>query len=240
MAEFIGRCIICVFCFLLLLAYTSLASTSLQLLRPLKFTDVNEVYTYSSLNVEYFHGRHLIYGTVALFCELIVGIGLPLVLLLEPFLKKKINFIKFKPILDQFQGCYKDKYRWFAGYYLICRQVIMLTVFIWNNNYYNMLFYLQTTCIIIATIHLLLQPYKNRLLNIFDGIILQIMIVVVNISTFGFLQSATTEVALLLAVLPLTMLCIAGIVKKAMYSRRHTYVAITGQSDDDNDGDDVR
>ncbi|XP_065890786.1 uncharacterized protein [Dysidea avara] len=42
----VSRCIIRVICLLLLLSYTSLASTSLQLLRPLKFTDVNEGLVY--------------------------------------------------------------------------------------------------------------------------------------------------------------------------------------------------
>ena len=122
---FVSRCIIRVICLLILLSYTSIASTSLQLLLPLKFTDVKEWYTYSSPNMKYFHKRHVIYGVVAIICELVV-IGLLLLLLLEPVLSRKINFIRIKPLLDQFQGCYKDKYRCFAAYYLICRQVIFL------------------------------------------------------------------------------------------------------------------
>ena len=46
-SEFISRCIICVLCLLLLLVYTSLVSTSLLLLRPLTFTDIDKVYTYT-------------------------------------------------------------------------------------------------------------------------------------------------------------------------------------------------
>ena len=177
----VSRCIIRVICLLLLLFYTSLASTSLQLLRPLKFTDVNEVYTYASPHIRYFHGRHAIYGFVAVICELVVGIGLPLLLLLEPLLNRKINFIKIKPLLDHFQGCYKDKYRWFAAYYLICRQVIMLIVFVGNNNYYNMLFCLQIALVVIALIHMWAQPYKDKVLNFFDGLLLNIMLVIANI-----------------------------------------------------------
>ena len=71
-SELISQYIIRVFCFLLLLSYTSLVSTSLQLLRPLTFTDINEVYAYSSPNIKYFHGRHALYGTVASTCELMV------------------------------------------------------------------------------------------------------------------------------------------------------------------------
>ena len=119
-AMFVRRCIIRVICLLLLLSYTSLASTSLQLLRPLNFNNVHGVRTYSSPDIKYFTGRHLVYAIVAILCEVIIVIGLPLFLLLEPFLRKRFNLVRIKPLLDQFQGCYKDKYRWFAAYYLIC------------------------------------------------------------------------------------------------------------------------
>ena len=173
---FVSHCIIRVICLLILLSYTSIASTSLQLLQPLRFTDVEEWYTYSSPSIQYFHGRHAAYGIVAALCELVIVVGLPLLLLLEPFLNKKINFIRIKPLLDQFQGCYKDKYRWFAAYYLICRQVIFLIAYNFNSNYYNTVFYLQTACVIIAMVHILIQPYQSNSLNALDGAMLLLMI----------------------------------------------------------------
>ena len=240
-SELISRCIIRVFCFLLLLAYTSLVSTSLQLLRPLTFTNINEVYTYSSPNINYFQGRHALYGTVALICEVIIGIGLPLLMLLEPFLKRKINLIRFKPILDQFQGCYKDKYRWFAAYYLICRQVIMVIVLLGNNNYDSMLFYLVLTCLVIAAVHACLRPYKSKFLNIFDGLILQMMIAVVIVSSFEFLQSATTTLVLVLVIIPLIVMLIAASVRKVVHCNRRQYFSINeGSDDDDYDDETIR
>ena len=214
LSAFVSRCrIIRIICLLLLLSYTSIASTSLQLLRPLTFTDIPKLYTYTSPSIQYFHDRHALYGTVAIVSELIVGIGLPLLLLLEPFVNSKINFVKIKPLLDEFQDCYKDKrkYRWFASYYLICRQVILLIVFIGNSNYNEMLFFLQITCIIIATIHMWVQPYKSASLNIFDGLILQIMVVSVAINTFIFLQPAATELVLIVVIFPLFVMCAIGI-----------------------------
>ena len=208
---FVRRCIIRVICLLILLSYTSLASTSLQLLRPLRFTDVDQVYTYASPEIEYFHGRHAFYGVVAVICELVVGIGLPLLLLLEPLLRRKINFIKIKPLLDQFQGCYKDKYRWFAAYYLICRQVIILVVFVGNSNYYNMLFCLQMAIVVIALIHMWAQPYKDKILNFFDGLLLNIMLVIANINIFTLLQSVAPGITIALLILPLFLCCSAGI-----------------------------
>ena len=102
LTRFISPCIIRVICLLLLLSYTSLASTSLQLLRPLTFNDVDEACTYSSPDIKYFTGRHLAYAIVAILCEMIIVIGLPLLLLLEPFLSQRINFVKIKPLLDEF------------------------------------------------------------------------------------------------------------------------------------------
>ena len=210
---FVRRCIIRVICLLLLLSYTSLASTSLQLLRPLTFNDVDEVRTYSSPDIKYFTGRHLAYAIVAIFCEVIIVIGLPLLLLLEPLLNRKINFVKIKPLLDQFQGCYKDKYRWFAAYYLICRQVIILIVYVGNGDYYNMIYGLQTGCVIIAMIHGWLQPYKNNLLNGLDEIILLILVLVVNLNLFPFLSFISTNISLVLVVLPLLLVCFIAIRK---------------------------
>ena len=136
-STLLSRAIIHVICVLLLLSYTSVTSTSLLLLKYLKFSDVTKVYTHLSPDTEYFHGRHLAYGMIAILCTIVVAIGLPLLLLLEPFINHKINFTKIKPILDQFQGCYKDNYRWFAAYYMICRLVIISIIIVFTSNDYT-------------------------------------------------------------------------------------------------------
>ena len=246
-AFFVRRRIIRVICLLILLAYTSIASTSLQLLQPLWFTGVKEWYTYSSPHVQYFHGRHAVYGVVAVIFELVV-FGLSLLLLLEPVLSKKINFIKIKPLLDQFQGCYKDKYRCFTAYYLVCRQVIFLILYSFNSNYYNMLFYLQTACVVIALIHMWFQPYHNELMNALDGVMLLTLVLIVNINTFPFLQGVTTELSLILVIFPHFMYC-ANAVKsivhayfKKKYGKVFSHTAWYSEinnadiDEDDNDG----
>ena len=217
LARFISPCIIRVICLLLLLAYTSLTSTSLQLLRPLTFNDVDEVRTYSSPDIEYFTGRHLVYAIVAILCEVTIVIGLPLLLLLEPFLSRRINFVRVKPLMDEFQDCFKGKHRWFAAYYLICRQVIFLIVYVGNGNYYNMLYYLQTACVIIAMIHGWVQPYKSNLLNGLDEMILLILVLVVNVSTFSFISSVSSEIFTVLLFLPLLLLSFVAVRKFISY-----------------------
>jgi len=120
------------FAFCYILSFTSIASTSLLLLRPLTFTGINNAYTYPSPDLMYFHGRHLVYSLVVTTLGLLIIIGLPVVLLLEPFLNHKVNFIRIKPFLDQFQGCYKDKYRCFASSYMICLMLAIASTNITN------------------------------------------------------------------------------------------------------------
>ena len=88
-SSFISKDIIRVICLLLLLSYTSVATTSLLILQPLKFFDVDEIYSYLSPDILYFRSRHLVYGLVAIICTIVIIIGLPLLLLFEPFLNSK-------------------------------------------------------------------------------------------------------------------------------------------------------
>ena len=202
-ASIVSRCIIRVICLLLLLAYTSLASTSLKLLRPLYYHDLDDAYVYLSPSVKYFADRHVAYGIVACICGLFIIISFPLLLLLQPFLRGTVNFVKIKPLLDQFQGCYKDQYHWFAAYYLICRLIIIGIAF--TSNFNNALYYLQTVSIIIVMIHVWIQPYKSDTLNMLDGIILVTMILIINLSYYAFKRSTTIIVVIILVLFPLAL-----------------------------------
>ena len=200
-SAIISRGIIHVICLLLLLSYTSIASTSLLLMRSLTFHRIDKVYTFLSPDIEYFHGRHLAYGIVALLCTITIVLGLPLLLTLEPFLNHKINFIKIKPLLDQFQGCYKDKYRCFAGYYMICRLVIVSTVIANLTNEFVANYLLTIVCGIIDLIHVTVKPYNKEILNKFDSIILHLIIFVAALTLLDDIDSPsvmTTVYALVL------------------------------------------
>ena len=209
LSSFISKGIIHVICCLLLLSYTSLAATSLLLMRPLMFHKVDKVYTYVSPDVQYFHGRHLAYAIVALVFTIVIVIGLPLLLALEPFLNSKINFVKVKPLLDQFQGCYKDKYRCFAGYYMICRLVI-ITIVIANSSDDSIFQYLLiTACVMIDLIHQILRPYSNPLLNVFDGVVLHFLVLVSVLplveSFDSFNSKLLVALTFIIVILPLLM-----------------------------------
>ena len=181
----ISRGIIRVICLLLLLSYTSIVSTSLLLIRTLKFRGIDKVYTYLSPDVEYFHGRHLAYAIIALLCTITIVIGLPLLLIVKPFINHKIKFKRIKPLLDQFQGCYKDKFCCFAGYYMICRLVIITIVIVNSSNDFVAVYMLTIISGVTAVIHQIMKPYNNNILNKFDGITLQSIIFITALPLFS-------------------------------------------------------
>ncbi|XP_065910533.1 uncharacterized protein [Dysidea avara] len=198
----ISKAAIPTICLILMLAYISIADTSLQLLKYMQFTDVNTVYSWLSPSMGYFSGRHIIYFMIAVLYELVIGIGLPLLLLLEPFVNHKINFtginlyftkLNLKPLLDQFQGCYKDKFRWFASVYLIGGQMILIITVIDFTNAYIKQYLLMIVCVIISLLHYTLQPYKSNTLNRYDGIILHSLLLIVSLHTIALCNGLATE-----------------------------------------------
>ena len=227
---YVNRCIVPVICFVMLFSYTSLTSASLLLLRAIKFDGVDGLYAYLSPHLEYFANRHAAYASVAIFCVLFVTIGFPLLLVMGPllmksfnshfnksmwkraklhiksFFKKHICFVRIKLLLDQLQDCYNDQHRWFAGYYLICRLVIMLIAYYANCDHNYMIYYLQTACVVMTMTHIWIQPYKNDLLNFTDTVILLITVLIVNISAFRFSTSTTAGIAICLIIAPVLLL----------------------------------
>ena len=207
LSSFISRGIIPFICFLLLLSYTSVATTSLLLLRSLTFLNVDKLYTYLSPEVEYFHGRHLVYSIVAVLASIVIVISLPFLLLFEPFLNRKINFVRIKPLLDQFQGCYRDKFRYFAAYYMICRLVITVIIIVNSPNDFTTHYLIIIACVIMDLIHQISKPYVDNHLNLFDGVILHLTILVSFLPLVEFFDSFDLNVvigtAYVLVLLPL-------------------------------------
>ena len=88
------------------------------------------------------------------------------------------------PVMDQLKECYKEEYRCFVAYYLICRQVLYgannLTDYFLgfqdNDGTITTPFpkftIMLIVCISIMTVHVSFQPYKDKGLNILDSFIL--------------------------------------------------------------------
>ena len=96
-----------------------------------------------------------------------------LLLIFAPYLirVKRLNLTRIKPLLDEYQACYKEKYRSFAGFYLTFRQ---LTFFfsLFNLGISGHIYVLQILSILFLTIHCLVQPYTSHRLNILDGLLI--------------------------------------------------------------------
>ena len=72
--------------------------------------------------------NHLPFALVALFIECFITLPTSFLLILAPCLSRKLNFVKLrlKPIVDEFQACYRPDCRWFAGFYFLARELMFL------------------------------------------------------------------------------------------------------------------
>ena len=173
-----------ILCIILLLSYTSLFQTSINLTVPITFHDN----PYVRIQPDTKYGdpiHHLPYLLVAIIVECVLVIPFAVVLLLAPWLMRCRIFTRLKPIIDEYQACYQSKYRWFAGYYLINRQLVALTVSVFTNQGSIVLSqqFLNTG---ILLIHAYIQPYKEKWLNFLDTVFL------LDLTLLSFLNGPTT------------------------------------------------
>ena len=159
-------------CILLLMSYTSVTETSYIILSPIQFKGSSLLFVKNDPTVVYFDPRHhLPYAIVAILAEVFIAIPFVLLLFLAPFLARWVNLTRLKPILDELQSCYKDRYRWFAGYYLLCRQIVYLIGCL-NLEDFKEVFFMQWFCIAVLLVHVAFCPYKEWWLNAVDTFLL--------------------------------------------------------------------
>ena len=157
---------------LILFSYTSLSHTSFQVLRPVVIG--GSVKVHEAPDTRYFDPKHhLPFALVALFFEFFISLPTCAFLILAPCFSRKLNFVKLrlKPIVDEFQACYRPECRWFAGFYFLARQLMFLASIIPQDIPQSNLT-LEILSAIILLIHTSFQPYKRRWLNILDTIFL--------------------------------------------------------------------
>jgi hypothetical protein len=99
---------------------------------------------------------------------------LEMLLRLSPLLWRLYPSGKIHIMLDAFQGCYKDRYRWFAGLYFIFRLLINVTNALTEDM--TQFFMQGFLCSMFALLVLICRPYRKQfyLLNrlaTFDGFI---------------------------------------------------------------------
>ena len=160
-------------CILLYILFNSLTHSSLSTLVPLKYPGVKNIHVALDPDLQYFHTAHLPYALAALAIQAFPVYPFLFILTLSPCLIRfsALNLTRIKPILDEFQACYHDKCRCFAGYYLLCRQIIFV-IFLLNLGIFSFIYILQVFSILILVLHCIIQPYKSTRLNILDSLLL--------------------------------------------------------------------
>ena len=193
----------------LLLCYSHFAQVSLMILIPATLyqkgsTIARQVVFYDG-EVDFLSKRHLLYAIPALIVSVVLFI-LPLLLMIYPACYKLLSALgigesklvivfckvisieNLKPILDSFQGCFKDRFRFFAGLYFFYRLFAVIT-FAYSNNL--SLFYLivEVQLVLMLTVHAFVQPYKKRCHNILDTLLFADLALINAFTTFNFHRS---------------------------------------------------
>ncbi|KAJ7363221.1 hypothetical protein OS493_011502 [Desmophyllum pertusum] len=149
-------------CTIFVLCYTDITRISLRILHPAEVGSKIVVYANGSIN--FFTGKHIAYGILAILYILIVVLPFPLILLFRPFLTRGLlpvlNLNRWKPIFDALQNCFKDQFRWCAAFYFLCRFVILaITTFMPSGAIKRAL--LESVCVLILLTFAFLRPYKE-------------------------------------------------------------------------------
>ncbi len=190
-------------------------------------------------DMEYFVGEHLPYAIVAILFVIFFIVPLPLVLLFYPMANKFIskfnldNFFvikfasklfplyKWLPFFDIFQGVFKENYRFFAGLYFVYRVLIL-----WSRIETRLsIIYLMATLqfIVFLLIHTLAWPYKQRIHNIIDALLLanlaiisglKLMMVTLSINHYSIMAIRLVHgIEMLFVYIPMIVLVAYGSVK---------------------------
>ena len=134
-------------------------------------------------SLEYFSPQHLWYAIPALISLIIFIIPFPLILTFDGLLLKvegklaiRFAFIrrlmpwtaihyKLKPLLDSFQGPFKDQYRFFAGLYFFYRFLILFLLVI-ASSIHDYYFLLGLALVVFLMIQALAQPFQEKSHNV--------------------------------------------------------------------------
>ena len=136
---------------------------------------------------------------------------------------------RLKPVLDTFQGDYKDKMHYFAGLHFIVYRIIFLCIVVMAStadaNYLYLLL-VVTYFSVILLIHVLVMPFKRFINNAAHSLVYIILIMIANIENIIFSTGSPSNeliwAEILLALLPL--LCIILYFSWKLFSSAKAYL----------------
>ena len=204
-----------------ILEYTDLCSRGYQ---------YNRTVVFHQGEVVYFSKEHLPYALPALFC-LVTIVAIPPILLISyplcykvlalfklseskytRYVSKFIPLLKLKPLLDSFQSCFKDNFRFFAGLYFVYRFTLLATSFTSGlGQFYTVL---EIQLIVMLAIHSLAHPYEKHWHNILDTLIFADLAIINGMTFYNYTRVSsgldyqhilgiTTSIQLVLIYLPM-------------------------------------
>ena len=219
----------------LVMAYSQCTEISISILNPITIYKGKE-YSFSAVffqgNIKYFSPEHLPYAIPALLCILTFVTLIPLVLITYPLCNRVLAYLglaenrvinklqkpitKIKPLLDCFQGTFKDDLRFFAGLYFVYRATILASRF--ASSIIIIYAIMELQFIIMLILHTILWPYQKRIHNIIDTLFIAnlAIITILKLLTYNLAETSKTKngiaitraVELLFGALPLIVIFI--------------------------------
>ena len=160
----------------------------------------------------YFEGKHILYAIPAIIILVVIAILPPTLLLLYPNSLKLLQLCNLSehrivlailkvtrinlllPLLDVFQGNFKDNLRFFAGLYFFYRLALLIP-FSFCQNLYEYAVTAELVIVFILCLHSVAQPYKQKKHNIINTLLFSNLATVNGLSAVMLVisQSATTS-----------------------------------------------
>lgn len=193
----------------LILCYAQCAHSSVLLLTSSKIfqkgaTEVKRVVYYNG-EIEWMSLQHMPYAIPAIILSTVIVVLPPILLLIYPYHYKVLSILriaesrctqilfnpieKLKPFFDSFQSCFKDEYRFFAGLYFVYRFFIMFNIVI--NYLQDCFFILEIQLVAMLVLHSTCQPYKERLHNVIDTLLIGNLAIINAITYYNFSTAAS-------------------------------------------------
>ena len=189
----------------------------------------------------YFEGKHLLYSLPAIIILIVIAILPPMLLLLYPNVLKLLQLCNLSehrlvlailkvtrinlllPLLDVFQGHFKDNLRFFAGLYFFYRLALLIPLFFWEN-YLEYAVTAELVIVLVSGFHSVAQPYKQNKHNITDSLLFCNLATINGLSALMLIipqDTATSQtityIQLLLIYLPMFVLGVSLIVRFCKY-----------------------
>lgn len=190
----------------LLLCYSRFAQVSLMILIPgtlhRKHGILARQVVFYDGEIDFLSKTHLFYAVPALIVSVVLFL-LPLLLILYPasykifsalgideskllgIFCKVMSIENLKPILDSFQSCFKDRFRFFAGLYFFYRLFAVIS-FAYTSNLSVFYMIVEVQLVLMLMVHACFQPYKKWWHNAIDAMLFADLALINALTTFNF------------------------------------------------------